>query len=90
MLGHFEYDKSAPLGVREAGVEDFITPEIGRAYAAGVSEPKQFKLYDAPHALNAEALRDRIAFLVQQLRLIPVPEKTLRGIPQLFQPPEPK
>jgi hypothetical protein len=28
------------------------------AYAAIVSEPKQFKLYDAPHALNAEARRD--------------------------------
>ena len=29
-----------------------------------MSEPKRFKLYDAPHALNAEARRDRLAFLV--------------------------
>lgn len=35
--------------------EDFLTPERAKEYAAHVSEPKKFKLYEAPHALNAEA-----------------------------------
>jgi len=56
-------------------------------YAAVVSEPKRFKLYDAPHALNAEARRDRIAFLVEQLKLKPVPESVILKIPELYQPP---
>jgi hypothetical protein len=40
-------------------------------YAAIVTEPKRFKMYEAPHALNAEARRDRIAFLADQLQLEP-------------------
>ncbi len=67
--------------------EKFITPERARLYAAVVSEPKQFKLYDAPHALNAEARRDRIAFLTKQLKLKPLPAAVISGIPDLYQPP---
>lgn len=71
--------------------ETFLTPERDRAYAAMVSEPKQFKLYDAPHALNAEARRDRIAFLAEQLGLKRPPSKAqIAAIPALPQPPEPK
>jgi hypothetical protein len=66
--------------------EKFITPERARLYAAVVSEPKRFKLYDAPHALNAEARRDRIAFLTEQLKLRPLSAATIAGIPDLFQP----
>jgi hypothetical protein len=53
-----------------------------------VSEPKQFKIYDAPHALNAAARRDRIAFLTEQLRLKPLSAALVAGIPNLYQPPE--
>ena len=67
--------------------EKFITPERAHLYAAVVSEPKRFKLYDAPHALNAEARRDRIAFLIEQLRLKPLSAATIAGIPDLQQPP---
>ncbi len=67
--------------------ESFLTPELARQYAAVVSEPKQFKLYDAPHALNAEARRDRIAFLTEQLKLKPLPAAAIAGIPNLYQPP---
>ena len=70
--------------------EKFITPERAKLYAAVVSEPKIFKLYDAPHALNAEARRDRIHFLVEQLKLKPVSQTVIDGIPNLYQPPEPK
>jgi len=70
--------------------EDFLTPERDRAYAAVVSEPKRFKLYDAPHALNAEARRDRVAFLIEQLSLQPIAPAIIAGIPDLPQPPVPK
>lgn len=67
--------------------EKFLTPERARLYAAVVSEPKQFKIYDAPHALNAEARRDRIAFLTRQLKLKPLPAAVIKAIPDLYQPP---
>jgi hypothetical protein len=66
--------------------ETFLTPERARLYAAVVSEPKRFELYDAPHALNAAARRDRIAFLAEQLKLKPLPAATIASIPELFQP----
>jgi dienelactone hydrolase len=72
-----------------ASREEFLNPDRARAYAAIVSEPKRFKLYDAPHALNAEARRDRIAFLTEQLNLKPLPPAALASIPDLFQPPAP-
>jgi dienelactone hydrolase len=67
----------------------FLSPELARQYAALVSEPKQFKLYDAPHALNAEARRDRIAFLSDQLRLKPLDPSLIATVPDLPQPPDP-
>jgi len=67
--------------------EAFLTPERARLYAAVASEPKRFQLYDAPHALNAAARRDRIAFLTEQLKLKPLPAATIAGIPDLYQPP---
>jgi len=69
--------------------EKFLTPERARQHAAVVSEPKQFKLYDAPHALNAEARKDRIQFLIEQLNLKPVPDSVISALPNLYQPPEP-
>ena len=69
--------------------EKFITPERAKLYADVVSEPKIFKLYDAPHALNAEARRDRIKFLIDQLRLKPVQDDVIGSIPNLYQPPAP-
>jgi len=83
---------AAPAAVflQYASRETFLTPDRARAYAAVVSEPKQFKLYDAPHALNAEARRDRIAFLTEQLKLKPLPPGVIAKVPDLEQPPEPK
>lgn len=66
----------------------FLSPERARQYAANVSEPKQFKLYDAPHALNAEARRDRIGFLCQQLKLKPPEPSLIASVPDLPQPPD--
>jgi cephalosporin-C deacetylase-like acetyl esterase len=72
-----------------ANQENFLTPELARKHADVVSEPKQVKFYEAPHSLNAEARRDRIQFLVEQLRLRPLSEKIIAGIPNLYQPPNP-
>jgi cephalosporin-C deacetylase-like acetyl esterase len=66
-----------------------ISPEQAQEYATVVSEPKQFKIYDADHNLNAEARRDRIHFLVEQLKLKPVPDAVIAAIPNLYQPPQP-
>src|SRR6266849_2170017 len=68
--------------------EKFLTPERARQHAAIVSEPRLFKLYEAPHALNAEARRDRIQFLTEQLRLRPLSPALIAAIPDLYQPPE--
>ena len=45
---------AAPAAVlmQFATKEDFLTVERARRYAALVSEPKEFKVYDAPHALE--------------------------------------
>ncbi|MGA8152698.1 MAG: hypothetical protein WB952_17235 [Terriglobales bacterium] len=80
----------AVVFLQYASQEKFLNPDRDREYAAVVGEPKRFKLYDAPHALNAEARRDRVAFLVEQLRLKPVAPAVIASIPDLVQPPEPK
>lgn len=79
----------AVVFLQYATQEKFITPERAREYAAVVSEPKKFKLYDAPHALNAEARADRISFLIDQLELKPLSPAVVASIPDLFQPPQP-
>ncbi len=80
----------AVVFLQYASQEQFLTPERDKEYAAVVSEPKRFKLYDAPHALNAEARRDRIAFLVEELHVQPVPLSLIARVPDLAQPPQPK
>jgi len=67
-----------------------LNPERAREYYPLVSEPKTLKFYDAPHALNAEARRDRIAFLVKELSLKAPDAKAIDTVPALVQPPEEK
>lgn len=69
--------------------EDFLNPERDREYAAVVSEPKRFKLYDAPHALNAEARRDRVEFLAEELKFNAPSASVMASVPDLPQPPAP-
>jgi dienelactone hydrolase len=80
----------ATLFLQYAIQEKFLTAEMAKATAALASEPKQFKLYDAPHALNGEALRDRLVFLADQLHLQPLSSEAIAAIPALPQPPEPQ
>lgn len=67
-----------------------MKPERAREYEKVVSEPKRFKLYEAPHSLNAEARRDRLAFLAEQLKLKPLSPQVIAAIPDLPQPPRPE
>ena len=69
--------------------EKFLNSERAKQYAALVSEPKRLKIYDAPHALNAEARRDRIAFLAEQLKFKAPTTEEIARVPDLVQPPEP-
>lgn len=79
----------ATVLLQYATQEKFLTADRAGVYAAIVSEPKRLKLYDAPHALNAEARRDRVAFLVEQLDLKSPTSAEISAIPDLFQPAEP-
>jgi hypothetical protein len=72
------------------GKEKYFTPERIREYEKIVSEPKRLAIYDAPHALNAKARRDRIQFLTERLKVKPLPASVIAAIPELYQPPEPK
>jgi dienelactone hydrolase len=79
----------AKVFLQYATHEDFLTPARTKEYAAAVSEPKTLKLYDAPHALNAEARRDRIAFLADVLSVKPPDPAAVVAVPNLIQPPPP-
>ncbi len=83
---------AAPAAVllQYATQEDFLTVERARRYAVLVSEPKEFKVYETNHALNAEARRDRVEFLRRQLRLGSIDWEAVAKVPQLAQPPLPK
>lgn len=80
----------ASMFLQYATDEPFLTGEVAKEYFAIVSEPKKLKIYEAPHALNAEATRDRIGFLAEQLAFQPPDTKAVAAIPALVQPPWPK
>ena len=80
----------AAMFLQYATDEPFLNGELAKQYFEIVSEPKKLKIYDAPHALNAEATRDRIAFLAEQLSFKPPDAKAIAAIPALVQPPWPK
>jgi dienelactone hydrolase len=80
----------AAMFLQYATDEPFLNGELAKQYFGIVSEPKKLKIYDAPHALSAEATRDRIAFLAEQLSFKPPDAKAIAAIPALVQPPWPR
>jgi len=80
----------AAMFLQYATDEPFLNGDLAKQYFEIVSEPKKLKIYDAPHALNAEATRDRIAFLAEQLSFKPPDAKAIAAIPALIQPPWPR
>jgi dienelactone hydrolase len=79
----------ATVFLQYATQEPSLTPAVAREFEKIVSEPKQLKIYEAPHALNREARRDRIAFLTEQLKLKSLPANVIDAIPDLYQPARP-
>jgi hypothetical protein len=73
-----------------ASNEPFLNGDVAKQYFEIVSEPKKLKIYEAPHALNPEATRDRMAFLAEQLSFKPPDANAVNAIPALIQPPWPK
>ena len=80
----------AAMFLQYATDEPFMNGEVAKQYLEIVSEPKKLKIYDAPHALNADATRDRIAFLSEQLSFKLPDTKAISAIPVLVQPPWPQ
>ncbi len=76
----------APMFLQFATQENFLTPDVVKQYFANVSEPKKIKFYIAPHALNAEARRDRITFLAEQLKIKAPAITAVAAVPELPQP----
>jgi pimeloyl-ACP methyl ester carboxylesterase len=81
---------AAPAAVlmQFATKEGFITVDRAKRYAALVSEPKQFKVYEARHALDAAARRDRLEFLRAQLGTGAIDWAAVASVPDLVQPPD--
>ncbi len=81
-IGH-----SAPASVfLQFGQEDQGIPEkMARGYFARFAEPKKIAFYKAGHALNREAREERIAWLVERLKLSPVDHEAIESIPGLDQ-----
>jgi dienelactone hydrolase len=82
--------RPAVMFLQYATDEPLLNGDLAKRYFEIVSEPKKLKIYEAPHALNSEATRDRLAFLAQQLSFKPLDAKTVAAIPALVQPPLPK
>ncbi len=64
-------------------------PERTQEYAALVSEHKRFKVYNAAPALNAEARRDQIEFLAEQLGFRSPEAEVISKLPDLPRLPVP-
>jgi dienelactone hydrolase len=80
----------AAMFLQYATDEPFVKPETAKRQFQIVSEPKKLKIYDAPHALSAEATRERIAFLAEQLAFKVPDAVAVAAIPVLVQPLWPK
>jgi cephalosporin-C deacetylase-like acetyl esterase len=77
--------RSAPASVLlQFGQEDEGIPEkLARGYFARFAEPKKIAFYKVGHALNAEAREERVAWLVERLKLSKVDREAIERIPGL-------
>jgi dienelactone hydrolase len=76
---------SAPAAVfLQFGTQDKgISEQMARRYHELFANPKRVTFYEAGHALNAAARKDRVAWLVERLALKPVDQAALARIPEL-------
>ena len=77
--------RSAPAAVfLQFGRQDKpISEGMARRDFARFAEPKKLAFYDAGHALNADARRERVEWLAGRLSLAPVDRAALARIPDL-------
>jgi dienelactone hydrolase len=87
---YVSHSAPATMFLQYAKDEPFLNADIAKKYFEIVSEPKRLKIYQAPHALNSEATRDRVAFLAEQLSFRTPDVESVSNIPELSQPPWPK
>jgi dienelactone hydrolase len=80
----------AAMFLQYATDEPFLNGELAKQYFNLVSKPKKLTIYNAQHALNPEATRDRITFLAEQLSFKAPDTTAIAAIPALVQPPWPK
>ena len=64
---HLAIVRGVPMLFQFASNDRFVTRAAAEAIAASAAGPKDVRWYDAPHALNAEATRDRVAWLRSQI-----------------------
>ncbi len=60
--------KTAPVLLQFANQDEYIEAAHNEVMAAGTPQPKEVKYYDTRHALDAEARRDRWAYLLRQVK----------------------
>lgn len=65
--GHLARAASVPMLFQFATRDRFVTKSAADAVAAGARAPGDVRWYDAEHALNADAARDRVAWLRSQI-----------------------
>jgi cephalosporin-C deacetylase-like acetyl esterase len=76
--------RAAPSAVfLQYAKNDGLLSRRAQYYFSLVSEPKEMKIYDAGHALNAEARRDRYEFLRKHLNLKRIDTTALDKIKEL-------
>jgi dienelactone hydrolase len=71
----------APALFQYANHDEFVPVTGAKHYFEISSLPKEIRFYDANHALNAEARRDRYDFLRKHLNLPRVPSEDLDKVP---------
>jgi dienelactone hydrolase len=64
---HLPLVGSVPKLFQFASADRFVSKAAAEALVASAKEPREVKWYDAPHALNAEATRDRVAWIRSQV-----------------------
>jgi dienelactone hydrolase len=67
-IRHLPLAARVPMLLQFAGNDRFVTKAAAEAIAASVKGPHEVTWYDAPHALNADATRDRVAWLRAHLK----------------------
>jgi dienelactone hydrolase len=65
---HLPLVAGVPKLFQFASADRFVSRAAAEALVASAQEPRDVKWYDAPHALNAEATRDRVAWLRAHVR----------------------